>query len=148
MGTKFKGNKDEVNALNVYIKLNRAVESINSKLNFSLLKYGLSESQFYILDTLFHLGSLSQQEIAKKISKSGGNITMVVDNLEKNGYVIRKRNEKDRRVFKIHLTDDGKRLFKKVLPKQVKIIKNSIGVLSENEKTEMQKLCKKIGLKI
>ncbi len=46
---------------------------------------GLTESQFGVLDSLFHLGPMKQKEIGKKILKSGGNITMVINNLEKRG---------------------------------------------------------------
>lgn len=148
MGTKFKGAKEDSRALDVYIKFTRAYESLGSKVNLLLSKYGLSESQFGILDALFYLGPLTQKEIAKKIFKSGGNVTMVVDNLEKNNYVVRKKNLNDRRVFEISLTDKGKKLFKKIFPKYLKIIKNSIGTLNEFEQLEMQKFCKRIGLRI
>lgn len=146
MGTKFKGKKEDAMALDVFIKFTRAYESLSSKINLLLSNYGLSESQFNILDALFYLGPLTQKEIGKKIFKSGGNVTMVIDNLEKNNYVIRKRNIKDRRIFEIHITDKGKKLFKKVFPKHLKIIRDSFGTLNEYEQNEMQKFCKQIGL--
>jgi MarR family 2-MHQ and catechol resistance regulon transcriptional repressor len=147
MGTCYKGSKKEINALNVYIKLIRVVETLNSCLNTSLSREGLTESQFGVLEVLFHLGPMSQKNIGSKILKSGGNITLVIDNLEKRGLVLRRRGVVDRRYFNIHLTEKGKKLIEAVFPKQLKIITEEVGILSEQEQLELQRLCKLIGLK-
>ncbi len=146
MGTHYKGNVTEVNALNTFIKLNRAAESVNSRLKNMLLKEGLTEGQFGILEALYHLGPLCQKDLAKKLLKSGGNITMVIDNLEKQGFVIRKRGEKDRRFFTVHLTLEGRNLIENIFPKQLKAITDEMNVLTDDEQFEFQKMCKKIGL--
>lgn len=147
MGTRYKGSKKEINSLNVFIKLNRAVESVNSTLNSSLSREGLTESQFGVLEALFHLGPMSQKNLGSKILKSGGNITMVIDHLEKRGLVLRRRGIVDRRYYNIHLTEKGKKLIETVFPKQLKIITEEIGILNENEQYELQRMCKLIGLK-
>ena len=144
MGTHYKGSKKEINSL---IKLNRAVESVNSTLNSSLSREGLTESQFGVLEALFHLGPMSQKNLGSKILKSGGNITMVIDHLEKRGLVLRRRGIVDRRYYNIHLTEKGKKLVEAVFPKQLKIITEEIGILNENEQYELQRMCKLIGLK-
>ncbi|MFZ0452195.1 MAG: MarR family transcriptional regulator [Ignavibacteriaceae bacterium] len=147
MGTHYKGSKKEISSLNVYIKLIRAVESINSNLNASLAKEGLTESQFGVLEALFHLGPMSQKNLGSKLLKSGGNITMVIDNLEKRDLVLRRRGVVDRRYYNIQLTDKGKKLIEAVFPKQLKLITEEIGILSENEQRELQRMCRLIGLK-
>lgn len=145
MGTHYKGTKRETAALDTFIKLTRASETLRSKLRLSLDAYGLSESQFAALDALYHLGSLSQKELGSKLLRSGGNITMVVDNLEKNGYALRKRGRKDRRFFIIELTNKGKKKFEEVLPGQVDLITGMFNVLNKTEQKELQKLCRKLG---
>ncbi len=147
MGTFYKGSKKEVNALNVFIKLTRAVESLSSTLNTSLAKEGLSESQFGVLEVLYHLGPMSQKNLGNKLLKSGGNITLVIDNLEKRGLVLRRRGVVDRRYFNVHLTEKGKKLIGIVFPKQLKIITEEIGILNEAEQHELQRMCRLIGLK-
>ena len=147
MGTHYKGSKKEINSLNVYIKLIRAVESLNSILNASLSKEGLTESQFGVLEALFHLGSMSQKNLGSKLLKSGGNITMVIDNLEKRDLVLRRRGVVDRRYYNIQLTDKGKKLIEAVFPKQLKLITDEIDILNENEQQELQRMCKLLGLK-
>jgi MarR family 2-MHQ and catechol resistance regulon transcriptional repressor len=147
MGTHYKGSKRETTALNTFIKIIRAAESVSSRVNLELAKSNLTESQYYILDTLLHLGPLSQKELGAKIFRSGGNITMVIDNLEKRGLVIRERGKKDRRFFTIYLTKEGNALIEKVFPKQLKNIVSEMEVLSETEQVEFQRLLKLIGLK-
>jgi MarR family transcriptional regulator, 2-MHQ and catechol-resistance regulon repressor len=147
MGTHYKGSSKVKASLDLYIKLMRASELLSSKINTLLSEFNLSESQFNILDALYHLGSLSQKELGKKLLKSGGNITMVVDNLEKQNLVKRQRNEKDRRVTLIYLTKNGESLIKKILPKVVKKIAAETNILSESENAEFQRLCKILGMK-
>ena len=148
MGSKYNGTKKEIQALNTFIKLIRSAESLSSKINLELSEFGLTESQFGVLDTLFHLGPLKQKDIGKKILKSGGNITMVIDNLEKQDFVKRKRGEKDKRHFIVHLTKRGKNKITEVLPPVVKLIKKHFEILNSAEQRELERLCKIIGLQI
>jgi len=146
MGTHYKGSVKQINSLNVYIKLLRASDSIRERINTSILEKGLTESQFNVLDALFHLGPLSQSELGKKLLKSGGNITMVVDNLEKRKLVKRERGQNDRRLFIIHLTKKGNNLIENLFPEILSALVAEVNVLSENEQFELQRMCKLIGL--
>lgn len=147
MGTHHKGTKKEITALDTYIKLIRAVESLNQRLYPFLLKHGLSESQFSVLESIYHLGPMYQRELSDKLLKSPGNITMVIDNLEKRKFVRRERGALDRRHYIIHLTSEGKEFIKKIFPEHVNSIVKELGVLSEEEQCNLQKMCKKIGMK-
>lgn len=147
MGTHHKGSKKEVTALNTYIKLVRAVESLNQRLYSFLSKHSLTDSQFAALEALYHLGPLNQRELSSKLLKSPGNITMVIDNLEKRNFVKRERGELDRRHYILHLTAGGKEFIKKIFPEHLNEIVNELSVLSDEEQCQLQRLCKLIGLK-
>ena len=146
MGTYIKGSAKMIEALNSYIKLIRSAESLSSKINLELSEFALTESQFGVLDALLHLGSMKHKEIGEKILKSGGNITMVINNLERRELVQRKRGEKDKRQFIIHLTPKGKNKIQESLPHISKSIKKHFEILSKEEKKELQRLCKIVGL--
>jgi MarR family 2-MHQ and catechol resistance regulon transcriptional repressor len=148
VGSNYKGAKKEIEALNSCIKLMRSAEAISSKINLELSNYRLTESQFGVLDAVFHLGPMKHRELGKKILKSGGNITMVINNLEKRELVQRKRSEKDKREFIIHLTPKGKNKIQEVLPTIVKKIKKHFEILSKEEQRELQRLCRVIGLQL
>ena len=147
MGTNFKGTEKEIKALDVYIKLIRASESLSSRINSKLDKKGLTISQFAVLDVLYNLGPLSQKDLGKKILRSGGNITMVIDNLEKQSFVERERSQEDRRFFIIHLTKKGKKFFAKIFPIFLDSVLKEFSVLTNKEQIEFQRMCKLIGLK-
>ncbi|MDX1590737.1 MAG: MarR family transcriptional regulator [Balneolaceae bacterium] len=147
MGTHYSGSKSDVHTLNAFIKLMRASESINTRLNRHLSEADLTLSQFGTLEALYHLGPLNQRSIGEKILKSGGNITMVVDNLEKSGYVVRKSDPNDRRAVLIHLTQEGKKFIGDFFPKHLEKIKEEFSVLTDKEKKTLADLCKKLGVR-
>src|SRR3990172_2953329 len=133
IGSNYKGSKKEASALNAFVKLMRAAESVSSRVHAHLAKAGLTISQFGVLEALYHLGPLSQAEIAKKILKSSGNITMVIDNLEKRGLVKRERNQEDRRYYSISLTSAGKKTIASLFPSHAGRIVQEMNVLSASE---------------
>jgi MarR family 2-MHQ and catechol resistance regulon transcriptional repressor len=146
MGTRYFGSKEEMRALNAFIKLVRAAESVSGRVESDLAGLKLTASQFGVLETLFHIGPLCQIELGHKIIKSRGNITMVVDNLEKRGYVRRVRDEEDRRRYVVHLTSRGKRIIQSYFPRHVTRIVEEMKALTIAEQEELGRLCRKVGL--
>ena len=147
MGTNYKGSIKELAILNSYIKLVRAFESISSRLYMKFDGEGLTESQFYMLDALYHLGPMNQKKLGKKIFRGEGNITMIVNNLEKRKLIKKKQSGEDKRVYIIKLKNEGRELYEKVFPKFLKTIMNEFEGIKEKEHKEFQKICKRIGIK-
>jgi MarR family 2-MHQ and catechol resistance regulon transcriptional repressor len=145
MATKYHGTRDERRALDAYIKLNRAGDSLNARLSGSIVSSGLTECQFGVLEALLHLGPLHQRELAYKLLRTGGNITLVVDNLEKQGLVRRQRERDDRRFIKVHLTSAGRRLIERIFPAHADRIVREFAVLTPAEQDELGRLCRKLG---
>jgi MarR family 2-MHQ and catechol resistance regulon transcriptional repressor len=145
MGTHHRGSDAEVRALDAFIKLSRASDTLGVYAQASYADTGLTSSQFGTLETLYHLGPMCQSEIGKKILRSSGNITLVIDNLEKRGLVRREREEGDRRRVCVHLTPTGQELIARVFPGHVTLITAALGALSADEQTELDRLCKKLG---
>jgi MarR family 2-MHQ and catechol resistance regulon transcriptional repressor len=145
--THYKGTRDEVRALGAFVKLVRAAESVTSRIHRHLIEAGLTVSQFGVLEALFHVGPLSQVEIAKKVLKSTGNITMVIDNLEKSGLVKRERQKDDRRYYIVQLTDEGRKLIGSIFPRHAAKIMEEMRVLSNAEQETLGNLCRKLGLR-
>ncbi len=146
MGTHYTGTDEEVLALNAYIKLSRAADAVTVRINAHLADYNLTISQFGVLEAIYHLEPLYQNQLAKKILKSSGNMTLVIDNLVKRGLVKRVRDQQDRRYVAIHLTENGRSLIQSIFPKHVQIVVHEMSILSNNEQTELANLCRKVGL--
>jgi MarR family transcriptional regulator, 2-MHQ and catechol-resistance regulon repressor len=145
MPTHYNGTPQETLALDTFIKLTRANNSLEKRLVAGEALGDLTLSQFGVLETLLHLGPLSQSDICDKLLKSGGNITLVIDNLEKRGLVRRDPARHDRRISIVSLTPSGESLIKEVFPQQLKAIVEEFGVLSSEEQAELGRLCKKLG---
>ena len=139
--------KPTYRALNTYTKLMRAAESVTSRVSRSMLAADLTISQFGVLEALYHKGPLCQRDIAAKILKSTGNITMVIDNLEKRALVRRERDSQDRRYLTVFLTDAGTGLIAKVFTGVESVIVTEMAALSEDEQELLGNLCRKLGLK-
>jgi len=144
MGTHHRGPENEVRALDTFIKLSRASDTLGS-VAAAYTESGLTSSQFGTLETLYHLGPMCQTEIGKKILRSSGNITLVIDNLEKRGLVRREREEGDRRRVSVHLTPEGRSTIARVFPEHVAMITAAMSALAPEEQEELARLCKKLG---
>ena len=108
---------------------------------------GLTISQFGVLEAIYHKGPLCQRDIAAKILKSTGNMTLVIDNLEKSCLVRRERDTVDRRYFTIHLTETGRTLIARVYSEVEAAVVDNMAALSIDEQEMLGGLCKKLGKK-
>lgn len=142
--TKQYGKKADL-ALSMWVKLARAASTFGKLTHDQIRTFGLTEPQFAALETLGHLGPLTLGELCKKQLVSGGNMTVVIDNLAKEGLVERVRNNEDRRVILVQLTTKGKKLFSEIFPKHARFVAQIASVLTEAEQQELARLCKKLG---
>ena len=145
MHTHYQGSPEEQLALNSFIKLTRGTESLMSRLANCGSLQGLTISQFGVLETLLHLGPMCQSELGGKLLRSGGNITLVIDNLEKQGLVVRQRDTEDRRMVIVSLTPAGEAMIQQVFPAHLAAIMAQMHVLTAAEQQMLGDLCRKLG---
>jgi MarR family 2-MHQ and catechol resistance regulon transcriptional repressor len=145
MPTHYKGTRAEQRALNALIKLERASSAVGSDLAGIVAAAGLTESQFGVLEELLHLGPLHACDLAAKLLRSSGNLTLVLDNLEKRNLVRRERGTVDRRFITVHLTDAGRTLIEELFPRHVAAVVARFGILSASEQETLARLCRKLG---
>ncbi len=145
MPSHFKGPEPQVRALSAFINLVRASDSITSKAFQHIDASGLTAGQFAVLEALHHLGPMCQHTLAKKLLRSGGNTTLVIDNLEKNRWVKRVRSTSDRRQIEIHLTAKGRHLIERVFPEHARVIEKLMAGLTPEEQDELRRISAKLG---
>jgi MarR family 2-MHQ and catechol resistance regulon transcriptional repressor len=139
-------SRGETRALNAYVKLMRASEALTRRIHGHVTEAGLTVTQFGVLESLYSLGSLSQREIGRKILKSSGNITLVIDKLEQRGLVKRKRSTEDRRLYAVTLTPVGLRVIKGMFPRHKARVAEEMQSLTGAEQEELSRLCRKVGV--
>ena len=145
MPTHFEGSRVERRTLDTFIKLTRCTNSVLGELSARQTTGDLTASQFAVLETLYHIGSMTQGEVSSKVLKSTSNLTTVIDNLERDGYVRRERDAEDRRVIHVHLTEAGTSKIEAVLPGHIAALVEEFSVLTVKEQELLGELCKKLG---
>jgi MarR family transcriptional regulator, 2-MHQ and catechol-resistance regulon repressor len=145
MPTHYQGSKDEVRALNAFINLARGSDSLMARMSLLFEADGLTTGQFGVLEALLHLGPMCQKTLGEKLLRSGGNITLVVDNLEKQGWVRRERQKSDRRKILVHLTPEGRRVVSAMIPRHVEAIVKEMRRLDPDEQEALRRICRKLG---
>jgi MarR family 2-MHQ and catechol resistance regulon transcriptional repressor len=132
-------------ALATYARLTRAANAARSHAASHLGDSGLTLTQFAVLEALYHVGPMSLSDIAQKILTTGGNLTMVVGNLEKLGLAYRQKCAEDRRLLIVVLTPKGKALLRKLFPQHAAAIVEFMGALSPAEQEHLAALCRQLG---
>ena len=146
MPTHHRGSTEERQALDAYIKLMRATGAINSRLFPALqIESGVTSSQLGVLEALSHLGPMKQCALAGKLLLSPSNLTTVLDNLERDGFVRRDRDPQDRRVSITSLTPAGEAHLDSFFPQHVQRLVRAMSGLDASELETLGRLCRKLG---
>jgi MarR family 2-MHQ and catechol resistance regulon transcriptional repressor len=135
-------------ALTLWIKLARCHSVFNKRVVDQIRTFGVTPAQFSVLECLGHLGPLTVGQICKKMLVTGGNMTVVIDNLVKQSLVERVPSQTDRRVIEIKLTQKGQELFDRIFPQHARYIAHIASVLTSLEQEQLSRLLKKLGLSL
>jgi DNA-binding MarR family transcriptional regulator len=144
---KNKNDYGSYNNLNLktLIALSRSNNIINKKSNSLFKAHDLTMMQFAVLEVLYHKGDLSIGEIIEKILATGGNMTVVIQNLLKEGLIEKYSSPKDQRISIIHITESGKAKIEEIFPQHLQQIDTALSNLTEDEKRQLVTLLKKIS---
>ncbi len=143
--TKILYGAEKALDLKFFIALSRSINLLNKRANCIFRKYNLTNKQFAVLEALYHKGDLSIGQIIEKVLSTGGNMTVVINNLEKEGMVKKDCARDDNRVCIISLTAKGKGLIEKIFPEYLEDLQNSLSCFSEIEKNEIVSALKKLN---
>ncbi|QOT00014.1 MarR family transcriptional regulator [Brevibacterium sp. JNUCC-42] len=138
-------NRNQEQSLHLFVVLSRAFNWASAHVHKDIRQYDLNPTEFGVLELLFHRGRQPLQQIGDKILISSGNITYVVDKLEKKGYLLRKPCPNDRRVIYAELTQDGEQFLQDIFPKHQEKLAEALNGLSSEEKEIAIVLLKKLG---
>jgi DNA-binding MarR family transcriptional regulator len=90
--------------------LARAHLVAREKADRALAQVGLSMKGYAALATLVSDGPISQQRLSQRIRMDPATMVDVIDSLEKQGHIVRKRNPQDRREYALQTTARGRAL--------------------------------------
>lgn len=130
-------DKEHILDLKTVIALNRATNHLNRRALAVFRKHGLTMMQFAVLEALYHKGSLKVGEIIEKILTTGGNMTVVLKNLAKDGLITKRIDPEDSRAMLISITDKGSRVMERVFPEYLADLRDFLETISDSEKKNL-----------
>ena len=110
-----------------------------------ILKEGLGESDFRVLEVLLHKGPLPVNVIGPKVDLNPGSVSVAVDRLYQKGLVSRVESDSDRRVRTVSLTEKGRRIFLPVFRQHAALIRRAFQDVSPKERRQLEEVLKRIG---
>ena len=94
---------------------------------------GISPTQFRLLAHLMADGALTQTELSEMLSITPPSTVKLIDRMERDGWVIRKADDQDRRVNKIEYTKKARKIWKEATVHSRELLEQAYRGLSENE---------------
>lgn len=135
-----QANKDALHSLVVF---HRAANTISKLELETIKKHGLTISQFGVMEALYNKGNLRIQDLIDKLLSTSGNMTVVIKNMIRDGYVYKAIDTKDRRASLIGLTPLGRKTIEKILPEHYERIGTIFSVLTYEEQETLAEILKK-----
>jgi DNA-binding MarR family transcriptional regulator len=124
-----------------WLRLLRVASKVERDLGEHSRLFGLNNAQF---DVLAHVGAaegITQRELADSLLVTKGNITQLLDRVERRGLIARRREGRTNRLY---LTDEGRRLFAEVVPAHEALIDERLSVLSREDQARLHELLRKL----
>ena len=131
-------------ALEIWEKLSKAHDKVRKVQSKQMFGEKLTSPQFGVLEILLKTGPVPLKRISEEMMVTGANITCVVDNLEKEGFVRRIHSKEDRRVILAELAATGKIKIDSVMPQYIENMSTLTSILTEHEQKELTKLLGKL----
>lgn len=98
-----------------------------------------------ILVNLYRFEGISQQELARKLLVGRSNMSMLLPQMEKRGLLERRADQRDKRVLRLFLTEEGRSLSEKAMQIQTELIERT---LSATPLDDCQRLAETMDLLI
>ena len=146
MDREFIARRDDHSALRIWLRLLTCTQIIERRVRSGLREeFATTLPRFDLMAQLErHREGLKMNELSRLLMVTGGNITAIVDQLEKEGQVERLDDSADRRAFRIRLTRSGEKSFLEMARAHEQWVVELLGGLSRKEHDELLKLLAKL----
>lgn len=111
-------------------------------------RHGLTGPQLAVVKMLEPVGKLSLSELSGKIRARNSTVTGIIDRMEREGLVQRRRSEADRRVVNIELTPKGRELASEIPVEPVSIFRRVLAELSPRDASELSRILSRLARRV
>jgi DNA-binding MarR family transcriptional regulator len=146
MDREFNARRDDHSALRIWLRLLTCTQLIERRVRSGLREeFGTTLPRFDLMAQLErHRDGLKMNELSRMLMVTGGNVTTIVDQLEKEGLVERLDEPDDRRAFRIRLTRNGDKSFAEMARAHEEWVVELLAGMSRREQDELLKLLAKV----
>lgn len=131
-------------SMKTVVRLERVrLKLANKTINY-LSENDLTFNQFKVLEVLYHRGDLNIGSITKLTMSTPGNITVVVKNLKRDGWITAIPDPDDKRASILTITEKGLKIIEKVFPNHAKQLSDYLDVLDDKELDTLYDLLNKV----
>ena len=109
-----------------WVAVARACQLMQSVLTRELSGLDIKPPHLDVLVNLYRFEGISQQELARKLLVGRSNMSMTLPQMEKRGLVERRGDEKDKRVLRLYLTTEGRRVAEEAMAIQTALIERTL----------------------
>jgi DNA-binding MarR family transcriptional regulator len=102
-----------------------------------LSDFNITVPQFTALQILINEGELTIGELSQKMALACSTITDLIDRMEKSELVVRKKDDRDKRVVRIEVLPNGYDILEKVLKKRIEFLSEKLSSFNDDEKSSL-----------
>jgi len=133
-----------IKSMKTIVKIDRFSLKFRNKLVNYLNEFDLTFNQFKVLEVLYHRGDLNIGSITKLTMSTPGNITVVVKNLKRDGWITSIASKEDKRASILTITPKGVEVIENVFPNHAQNLHSSFEVLNDDELDTLYMLLDKV----
>ncbi len=137
-----RAHDDHHLSLRLWLRLLACTNQIESRVRANLqAQFGTTLPRFDLMAQLERAPQgLKMSELSQRMMVTGGNVTGITDGLEKEGLVVREADASDRRVFRVKLTPEGERQFRRMASEHEQWVIDLFASLSAKQKKQLADL--------
>lgn len=105
-----------------WVTVARACQLMQTALTRELAPLDIKPPHLDILINLYRFEAISQQELARRLLVGRSNMSMSLPQMEKRGLIERRGDKRDKRILRLFLTDEGRRVTEEAMSIQTALI--------------------------
>jgi DNA-binding MarR family transcriptional regulator len=110
-----------------------------------ILDEGMSSAQFVVMRIVGHSEAMTVSEISEYMGVTLSAITSLADRLTASGWLARERNDTDRRLVWLKLTDAGRTKLRELEAKRLELMRKHLGRLPQADLDRLLEICTRLA---
>jgi len=136
IGLEARASSDDHHSLRLWLRLLACSTDIETEIRKRLRgAFGMTLARFdYLAQLHRHPDGLRMSALSRFLMVTGGNVTGLTDELEKDGLVQREAEPGDRRSWRLSLTPKGRKVFERIASEHERWVVELFGGLADAER--------------